>query len=227
MVEKTSATIEDYLGVMFIMQRDGEPVVGARLAELLGVTPPTVTNTLKRMVRDGLVVMKSQPGETQEGPHLTEHGLAMAKSVMRRHMLTEWMLVRMLNVSWSHTHSEAHHIEHSISAAIEEQMRTSLDAPKLCPHGNPLPGYEYMTAGWKPLSDMAAGQQVIIRRIHETAEDVPDLLNFLETNGIIPGKAVEVAEVLPFNQTLTLLVDSQRVTLGFTTAHYIYVEDQP
>ena len=60
MSDKTSSTIENYLGIMFVLQRDGEPIVGARLAELLGVTPPTVTNTLKRMARDGLIIPRGR-----------------------------------------------------------------------------------------------------------------------------------------------------------------------
>lgn len=219
MGEKTSATIEDYLGVLFILHRDGEPVVGTRLAELLGVTPPTVTNTLKRMARDGLVDF-NEP----HGPHLTDSGLEVARSVMRRHMLTEWMLVRMLNVSWSRSHSEAHQIEHTISEDIEELMRRNLDDPEICPHGNPLPGFEHVAAGWIPLSEAHVGERVIIRRIHEMAEDKPDLLRYLEANNIIPGARAVISEVLSFNQTITLDYEGRKVMLGFQSAQYIYIE---
>ena len=219
MSERSSATIEDYLSIIYILQRDGEPVVGARLAELLGVTPPTVTNTLKRMVRDGLLTL-----DDPQGPHLTDLGLEKAASVVTRHMLTEWLLVRMLKVAWSRTHSEAHSIEHSISAEIETQMRTNLDDPQLCPHGNPLPGYEYVAERWTPLTQAEKGQHVTIRRIHEMAEDNPQLMDFLENNGIVPGARAEVAEVLPFNQTITVEVGNKSVTLGFQAARFIFVE---
>jgi len=83
-VDKTrpTSTIEDYLSLLLILERDNEPVVGARLAELIGVSPPTVTNTLQRMLRDGLII----PDKTR-GSLLTEKGLEAARSVMRRHML--------------------------------------------------------------------------------------------------------------------------------------------
>jgi DtxR family transcriptional regulator, Mn-dependent transcriptional regulator len=219
MNEKASVTVEDYLGVLFILQRDGEPIVGARLAELLGVKPPTVTNTLKRMARDGLLEM-----DTPQGTRLTEHGLEMARTVMRRHMLTEWMLVRLLDVSWSNTHSEAHQMEHTISQRIEDQLRTSLDDPQTCPHGNPLPGYEYISAGWTPLVDTAPGDEVIIRRIHEMAEENLELMQFFEINRLIPGARVQVLEVLPFNQTLTLQTAERQVIVGNSAAKYIFVE---
>jgi DtxR family Mn-dependent transcriptional regulator len=220
MSEKNSPTIEDYLGMMFILQRDGEPIVGTRLAELIGVTPPTVTNTLKRMARDGLVVL-DDPG----GPRLSEQGLENARSVMRRHMLTEWLLVRNLKVPWSRVHSEAHQIEHSISPEVEAQMRANLEDPQVCPHGNPLPGYEGVAKDWVRLRDLAPGEQVVVRRVHEMAEDVPMLLDYLEAKGILPGVALTVESVLPFNETLSVIPQGgQAVTLGFKSAQYIYVE---
>jgi DtxR family Mn-dependent transcriptional regulator len=217
--EKNSVTIEDYLEILFVLQRDSKPIVGARLADLLGVTPPTVTNTLKRMARDGLVSFNDA-----QGTLLTEQGLEMARSVMRRHMLSEWMLMRMLKVPWSQTHAEAHNMEHAVSEAIEEQMRTNLGDPKTCPHGNPLPGYEYVAASWTPLSDSAPGEPVVVRRIHEMGENQLELLSFLEDNGIIPGALVQVTEILPFNQTLSLKVKDRNISVGFSTARFIFVE---
>lgn len=219
MAGKNSATIEDYLGIMYILQRDGIPLVGARIAEALGVSPATVSNTLKRMKRDGLVDL-----DNLEGPTLTESGLESARSVMRRHMLTEWMLLKMLNVNWAQTHAEAHQLEHAISEGLAEQMSTSLDDPKFCPHGNPLPGFESYTAKWVPLSEVQEGQKVIIRRIHETAEDNPELLGFLESNKLMPGTEAQLTEILKVNQTMTLEIGQHRLPLGFSTADVIYVE---
>jgi DtxR family Mn-dependent transcriptional regulator len=219
MGDKNSATIEDYLEILYILQRDGVSIVGARLAEILGVTPPTVTNTLKRMTRDGLVI-----NNDVQGFLLTEQGFEMARSVLRRHMLTEWLLVTVLKVSWSQTHSEAHNMEHAVSEMIEEQMRTNLGNPKTCPHGNPMPGYEAFTSNWVPLPDIALGETVIIRRIHELGENDPELMKFFEENGIVPGTKVEIAKILSFNQTISLKRDESLVSLGFSSAKFIYVE---
>ncbi len=219
---RPTPTIEDYLAILYVMERDGDEVIAARLAETLEVAPPTVTMTLKRMERDGWIVS----GQGKD-IHLTEKGCRAASSVIRRHMLTEWMLARMLKVPWSRVHTEADQIEHTISDEIENQMRVNLDDPQLCPHGNPLPGYEYVAAGWIQLTGVLPGEKIIIRRIHETAEENPDLLEFLETNGIVPGAAAEVTEVLSFNQTVGLEIGYQKVALGFSTARYIYVEKSP
>jgi DtxR family Mn-dependent transcriptional regulator len=217
--QRPTPTIEDYLAIIYVMERDEGEVVAARLAESLEVSPPTVTVTLKRMERDGWIST-----EMGKAIQLTKKGKEAACSVVRRHMLTEWMLARMLKVPWSHVHSEADQIEHTISAEIEKQMRTNLDDPQLCPHGNPLPGYEHVAANWLPLTKVQPGDKIVIRRIHETAEENHELLEFLEENEVIPGTPAKVNKVMPFNQTLDLQVGRKKVTLGFPIAKYIYVE---
>jgi DtxR family transcriptional regulator, Mn-dependent transcriptional regulator len=216
---RPTPTVEDYLAIMYVLERDGEEIIPARLAETLEVAPPTVTVTLKRMERDGWVAV-----DGKKGIFLTEAGCDAASSVIRRHMLTEWMLARMLHVPWSRVHAEAHQLEHSISNEIEDQMRANLDDPQTCPHGNPLPGHEQIAANWLPLTRISSGEKVVIRRIHETAEDNPELLQFLETNGIIPGAIAEIREVLSFNQTIALKVGNRNVTVGFPAAKFIFVQ---
>ncbi len=215
-ISALSPTIQDYLSLIYVMERDRDPVVGSRLAELLGVTPPTVTNTLKRMTRDGLVTM------TKEGTHLTESGWGAARVVMRRHMLMEWMMSKTL--PWSKLHSEAHHLEHAISSMTETALMEQLGHPQTCPHGNPLPGCEEVVAAWTPLTEILQGKTVTIRRIHELAEENAELLGYLESKRILPGTRVTVTEILPFNQTITVTVENLPVTLGNAAARYIFVE---
>lgn len=215
-MEKPSTTIENYLSLMYILERDKEPVLGVRLAELLNVTPPTVTNTLKRMVRDGLITMD------KAGTRLTKVGKQSARTVLRRHMLTEWMMARML--PWSKLHQEAHNLEHAISADVETALFEEAGHPQTCPHGNPLPGCEDAVSAWIPLTETSPDQAVIIRRIHELAEYNSELLVFLEEKGLMTGAKAIVREVLPFNQTIALEAQGLMVTLGFASAKQIFVE---
>lgn len=216
---RPSPTIEDYLGVIYVMERDGGPVIAARLADDLEVSAPTVTNTLKRMVRDGWVEVNDQ-----KFIHLTPTGRTAACSLIRRHMLTEWMLERVLNVPWSQVHHEAHQIEHTLSEDVEDRLKTSMEDPQTCPHGNPLPGREQVAEGWICLQEIPLNEEVTIRRVHEAAEAHPEILNYLESNGIIPGVKVVVREILPFNETLLLEAGQKLVSLGFRTARYLFVE---
>lgn len=216
--ERPSPTVEDYLGVIYTLARDGERVIGARLSESLDVSPPTVTATLKRMERDGWIIIGGDKEIT-----LTEPGQTMAKSVIRRHMLTEWMLSRVLKLPLSELHREAHQIEHTLSPDVEERLQTEMEDPRLCPHGNPLPGFEETVKAWLPLSQFEDGAQVVLQRIHENLEDQYERLSFLEENGLMPGALVIIDEVLPFNETMRILVEGSPVILGLSLASLLYV----
>jgi len=213
-----SATIEDYLGVIYTLARDGERVIGARLAESLDVSAPTVTATLKRMARDGWIAINENKDIT-----LTGEGLKAARSVIRRHMLTEWMLSRVLKLPLSELHREAHQIEHMISSEVEERLQSEMEDPKFCPHGNPLPGYEDATIDWVPLSNIVPDVKVTLMRIHESLEDNYDSLAYLESLGLMPGAEIIVVEILPFNETIKVQVDGHQVILGLRLADKIFV----
>ena len=212
-------TIEDYLMTMYALERDHGEIVAARLAEMLNVAPATVAMTFKRMARDHWIT-----GKGHSGVHLTETGREAASSVIRRHMLVEWLLVKLLKIPVDQTHDEAHNLEHAISPLLEARLREILGDPKVCPHGNPFPGFEKVVKDLVPLTDLPVGELVIVRRIHEFAEDNHALLKFLIDNGVAPGAKVTVSEVLPFNQTLNLHVEKKMVTLGYSAAQLVFVE---
>ncbi len=218
--ERPSPTIEDYLGVIYTLERDGERVIGARLAESLEVSPPTVTSTLKRMVRDGWIVM-----EADKVILLTDSGRMAAMSVIRRHMLTEWMLSRVLKLPLSELHREAHQIEHTISSEVEQRLQEEMLDPRFCPHGNPLPGYENEVKKWFPLCESKPGDIVLIRRIHESLEDQYEVLSFLEEKHLVPGVTVKIKALMTFNETMSLEVMEKEVVLGLGLAGFIYVSN--
>ncbi len=220
MIQKPTPTIEDYLGVIYTLDRDGEKVIGARLAEILAVSPPTVTVTLKRMHRDAWISI-----DKSKHIHLTLSGSEAARSVIRRHMLTEWLLSRVLNIPWSELHAEADKLEHSISKDVEERLVATLEDPSACPHGNPMPGLESISSDWQALTTFTKGDTCIIKRIHEWLEDDPETMKFLEENLIIPGNIADIQEVLPFNKTIQIIIKEKQVTLGFDIADKIFAEE--
>jgi DtxR family Mn-dependent transcriptional regulator len=217
--QRPTHTVEDYLMTMHVMERDYGEIVAARLAEMMNVAPATVAMTLKRMERDNWIT-----GTGRKAVHLTPTGRQAAHSVTRRHMLTEWLLLRVLKVPLPQIHDEAHGIEHVISPSLEERLIEILDNPPVCPHGNPLPGFEHVVKEWAPLTGFVQGETGVIRRIHEFAEENNDLLIFLIENSVLPGTRMEVLDILPFNHTLTIQVKESPVTLGFAVASYIFAE---
>ncbi len=212
-------TVEDYLALLHVFERDGRPAIATRLAEQIGVALPTATATIKRMARDGWVMV-----DERKEVRLTPAGRDLARSVLRRHFLLELLLRKVLGLPWSRIHEEAHAMEHTISDETLKLLESKLKHPTTCPHGNPLPGEEQAVAEWIKLTDLAPGSAGIIRRIHEFAEDSADLMAFLEQNNLMPGTQFVVREVMPFNQTMTLEVEDRPVVLGLQTAEWIYAE---
>ena len=217
-MERPTPTVEDYLGAIYTLSRDQEPVIGRKLADWMEVSAPTVTATVQRMVRDGWVVMRDD-----KTIHLTEVGLAMATSVVRRHMLTELLLARVLGVPWARVHAEADRMEHGLSPDIAARVADLMDDSSLCPHGNPLPGYEYETSLFTPLLECEPGAQYTVARVHEEVERNAELMQFLEAHGVVPGRQIAVSAVLPFNETIALTTEVGQVVLGLAVAQYLWV----
>jgi len=218
MENKPTPTIEDYLGIIYTLGRDSQEIYGARLAELMNVSAPTVTVTLRRMVRDGWIEINPSKKIS-----LTSKGVNAARAVIRRHMLTEWMLAKILKIPWSEVHEEAHRIEHTISGEVEKSLTTTLQAPESCPHGNPMPGSESESASWVPLSACTPEEEVIIKRIHEFLEDDLEILQYLEANNIMPGTIAFIKNKKKKKIVIRVPATKKLVNLTYDTASNIFV----
>ena len=191
--EPLSATVEEYLETIYNMNMEDEVVIGARLAEKFGVAPPTVTEMLKRLMRDGYVEMDNKRQVT-----LTDAGNKAAEAVLRRHRLTERFLVDMLGMQWHQVHEEACRLEHFISGAVEARVIASLHNPTTCPHGNPIPGSvpnarSYLKdQGAIRLSAVGVGEKATILCISEVVEDEEALILYLHEKGLTPGTELKV-----------------------------------
>ena len=128
-------TTEMYLRTVYELQEEGIPPLRARIAERLGQSGPTVSQTVARMERDGLVSV--DPNRVLE---LTPQGERQAVRVMRKHRLAECLLVEVLQMPWEEVHAEACRWEHVMSDAVERHILKILGGPKLSPFGNPIPG---------------------------------------------------------------------------------------
>jgi DtxR family Mn-dependent transcriptional regulator len=220
---RPTETVEDYLQLIYTMHREGTPVIAARVKERKGVSAPTAWATLKRMERDGLV-------ELGDDHHivLTDKGLEMAESIIRRHMLAERLLTDILKLDWADVHDEAHKMEHAISPLIEKQILQLLENPETCPHGNPIPGlHSGRPSSAVPLRDVEEGATVVVNNIAEHAEDDADLMHYLQRSSLVPGTRLHVDEVARSNATITvsLLDENRQVVVGLHTADLVLVRN--
>ena len=219
---RPTPTVEDYLGAIYTLARDQESVIGRRLAEWLEVSAPTVTATIQRMIRDGWVTMADD-----KTIHLTAAGTEAAVSVLRRHMLTELLLAQVLGIPWSRVHEEADRLEHDLSAETAARVAELVRDAAVCPHGNPIPGNEALTESLIPLLDAIPGHTYLLARVHEEIERDQQLMAFLEEHALIPGVRVEVTEIMPYNETVTLNCAGEAVVLGLSVARRIWLNEPP
>ena len=197
-------TTEMYLRTIFELVEEGIVPLRARIAERLGHSGPTVSQTVARMERDGLLRLE---GDRQLV--LTETGLALATQVMRKHRLAECLLVSVIGLPWEEVHVEACRWEHVISEQVERRLVVLLGYPVCCPHGNVIPGLAELevpadatdratAAAREPgiPMDRAAAEQAgpaTVLRISEQVQSDAGLMLKLRRGGIQPGREVTIA----------------------------------
>jgi DtxR family transcriptional regulator, Mn-dependent transcriptional regulator len=213
-----SQSVEDYLKTIYKLEGESEKGVStSRLAGKLGVANASVTNMLKRLSEMGLVQY-----ESYYGTRLTDSGKKIALEIIRHHRLLELYLKEMMGYSWDEVHEEAEKLEHHISEQFEDKIAELLDNPTVDPHGDPIPTKDgkMPKVRSKKLTRVESQKPQIIKRVKN---QTPELLRYLEEQGLIPGVKVEVIKKEPFNGPLHLKVESKTTTIGFNIADDIYV----
>ena len=194
-------TTEMYLRTIYELEEEGVTPLRARIAERLSQSGPTVSQTVARMERDGLLQV-----ESDRHLMLSERGRHLAVSVMRKHRLAERLLHDVIGLEWDQLHVEACRWEHVMSDAVERRIVAMLKGPLVCPHGNPIPGLEDLgvpaevRAGDTGLATLAASvttDEVTVRieRISELLQPNVELMRQLSDSGVTPGLSVAVSRV--------------------------------
>ena len=128
-------TTEMYLRTILELEEENIVALRARIAERLRHSGPTVSQTIGRMERDGLVVVSGD-----RHLELTETGRKRAIGVMRKHRLAERLLADVIGLDWAYVHEEACRWEHVMSERVERRIFEMLNHPTVSPYGNPIPG---------------------------------------------------------------------------------------
>lgn len=199
--------LEEYCETIYELQEDDVRVIQARIAERLGVSRPAVSEMVRRLEDEGLITIdKGTIG-------LTESGLSLATTMVRRHRLAERFLTDILGLSWAAAHHEAGKWEHVISPAVEAAMLAHLGRPTTCPHGNPIPGSGYVEPDMTSIAQLAVGTDFSVQRIPEELEFAEGMLEFLEEAKVTPGMNGRVVAMSP-DGTTTVDIEGQIIGLG-------------
>ncbi len=193
-------TTEMYLRTIYELVEEGITPLRARIAERLHQSGPTVSQTVARMERDGLLTV-----EGDRHLELTSEGQRLATRVMRKHRLAERLLTDVIGLDWELVHAEACRWEHVMSEQVERRLIELLDHPTESPYGNPIPGLdelgeselgEEFLGGVEALSAVAGSgdQRVLVRRISEEMQKDESLMAALRRAGALPDKVITVAQ---------------------------------
>jgi DtxR family Mn-dependent transcriptional regulator len=229
-------TTEMYLRTIYELEEEGVVPLRARIAERLAQSGPTVSQTVARMERDGLVVVAGD-----RHLELTDEGRARAVAVMRKHRLAERLLIDIIGLEWELVHAEACRWEHVMSDAVERKLVSLLDDPQVSPYGNPIPGLDELSVsapaptrtaappslevGLQRLDEYArrGGGPVQVRRIAEHVQVDADLMGELKLAGIVPGRDVEVGNIPRFGDAVPVIADGETSTVAPLIAHAVLV----
>lgn len=177
------ASDEEYLATLFELEEDAVPIIRARVAERLRISPAATSEAVERLVGRGYVVAGAD-----RQLRLTPAGREVAVNVVRRHRLAERLLVDVLGLEWEKAHREATLWEHVISEEVEERLVDVLGDPATCPHGNPIPGSRHwVDHGAQVLLATAPSGAVTVARISEQLQLDDDALALLLQGQLIPG----------------------------------------
>ncbi len=191
-------TTEMYLRTIYELVEEGIVPLRARIAERLHQSGPTVSQTVARMERDGLLTVQGD-----RHLELTDEGMRLATRVMRKHRLAERLLTDVIGLDWELVHAEACRWEHVISETVEKRLMKLLDHPTESPYGNPIPGLDELGEtsepedfrdGVEPLAVLAGEEEsrVYIRRISEEMQKDEHLMSALRRVGALPDRSVSV-----------------------------------
>ena len=192
-------TTEMYLKTIFELEEEGIVPLRARIAERLHHSGPTVSQTVARMERDGLLHV-----EGDRHLALSKLGRQRATRVMRKHRLAERLLTDVIGLEWELVHDEACRWEHVISEEVEEHLVELLQSPTASPYGNPIPGLDELGVpghveefrdGNGPLSEVLTDEggalSIRVARIGEELQKDVELMATLRAAGIGPGTEVK------------------------------------
>jgi DtxR family Mn-dependent transcriptional regulator len=191
-------TTEMYLRTIYELIEEGIVPLRARIAERLHQSGPTVSQTVARMERDGLLTV-----EGDRHLQLTETGERLAIRVMRKHRLAERLLTDVIGLDWELVHEEACRWEHVMSETVERRLMQLLDHPTESPYGNPIPGLaelgedlaaETFMEDVEPLSKAAGAEtaRAVVRRISEEMQKDDALMSAMRRVGALPDKTITI-----------------------------------
>lgn len=220
MSQPLTISTQDYLKHIYELTQGGESASTNALSELLHVKPASVTNMIQKLASAKPALVEYQK---HQGVTLTKQGKKAALEVIRHHRLLEAWLVQTLGYSWDEVHQEAERLEHVISEDFERRIASAMGHPMRDPHGELIPTADLTMPpdASTPLSALRPNQ---VAKIQSVRSADPDLLRFLERQGLVPGAQIEVIAYSSFDHNLTVKAGTRTNILGLSVTNKIFID---
>ena len=208
---------EDYLKCIYEIGTEMQKITNKEIATRMQVSPPAVTEMIKRMKSENLILK-----DKENGYLLTDIGLKLVSELYRKHRLIEVFLVHHLDYTSDQIHEEAEVLEHTVSDLFVERLDKLLGFPKTCPHGGTIPakGELLDEENQLTLEEASAPGDYIIKRVHDDF----DLLKYLEKYNLQIGQTITFIQYDSFAQAYLLKTETQEIQINPMIAQQIYVE---
>lgn len=213
-----TAPVEDYLKVIYEIERTAGAAATTDIANRLAIAPASVSGMVRRLAEQGLV-----EHERYHGVKLTGSGRRVALRMLRRHRVIEAYLTRALGYPWDRVHDEAERLEHAASDELIDRMAEAIGEPATDPHGAPIPTREGAIdeRTFISLAELELGARGRVVRVSD--DDAPRL-RYLGELGLTPGSEVSVLERAPFGGPVRLKVGAIERIVGPSLAAVVLVE---
>lgn len=200
MIRDLSEATQDYLKEIHKLRVEGRRATTSAISEQMGVRPSSATAMIKKLAGLGLVDYAPY-----KGVELTSTGERVALEVIRHHRLLEQYLTEALGIPLDEVHIEADRLEHVLSEELEARIDHSLGYPTHDPHGDPIPDRRLKLdrSRLRTLASLEPGDEATIRRV---PSDDGDLLRYLKSLALVPGRKVKLRSAAPFGGPLTVRV---------------------
>jgi DtxR family Mn-dependent transcriptional regulator len=216
--DEYTAPVEDYLKVIYEIERHTGAAATNDIAQRLSIAPASVSGMVRRLADQGLL-----EHERYRGVRLTDSGRRVALRTIRRHRVIEAYLTKALGYPWDLVHDEAERLEHAASDELIDRMAAAIGEPTTDPHGAPIPTREGEIDEGTPhtLAELAPGERARVVRV---SDDDAERLRYLREVGLMPGAEVVVISRAPFDGPMALQVDGAERLIGPALGAVVMVE---
>ena len=208
---------EDYLKCIYEIGTHEKKITNKEIAQLMQVSPPAVTEMIKKLLAEGLLLR-----DKKKGYLLTVLGLKLTSDLYRKHRLIEVFLVNHLGYTTDEIHEEAEVLEHTVSDRFVERLDQMLNYPQSCPHGGTIPkkGEALEEHYQTTLTQLSAPCRCQLVRVHDDFQ----LLQYLEQQTLKIGDTIYFTAHDPFAQIYQIEHEGERIQLSAKIAKQLFVE---